>query len=64
MKVYSREDLNNLNSSQKETVLKAEKTFIVSGEGADIKAFCLADLVVAIIGKVPKEKKLGTKKKK
>jgi hypothetical protein len=66
MKVYLKDDLNNLNSSQKETVLKAEKTFIVSGEGADLKAFCLADLVVAVIGKVkePKVKVLGAKKGK
>lgn len=45
MKIYSKEDLNNLQSDAKETVLKAEKTFIVFGEGLEQKAILLFDVL-------------------
>ena len=45
MKIYTHEDLNNLQSGDKETVLKAEKTFITIGEGIAVKAIRFSDMM-------------------
>jgi len=61
MKIYTKEDLNNLQSGDKETVLKAEKTFITFGEGLSVTAIRLDEVIASI--PVKKEKKLGAVKK-
>ena len=69
MKIYTKEDLNNLRTDEKETILVAEKSYITFGSGDATIAFKLSEVIIAlneliVKSKVKPEKiKLGKKKK-
>lgn len=58
-KVYSKEELSNLKSTEKDGVINADKTFVSIGDSV----YLLADLLTIKKEKVKKEKVLGLAKK-
>jgi len=45
MKIYTKTELDNMQSGSKENVFRAEKTFITLGDGPEVKAILLSDVV-------------------
>lgn len=64
MKPYTREDLNNLQSSDRQYMIQAEKSYLVFGEGAAQTAFKLSDVFLALKGLVEPEESKSKKVKK
>jgi len=63
METYTKEDLDNLQTGDRQYTLPAEKTFITLGEGKDIVAFRL-DQILAAIKEQPKKEKTKEKEEK
>ena len=59
LKTYTKEELGNLNSTQRDGTINAEKTFVVIAGNT----YLLADLLTVKKEKVVKEKLLGAVKK-